>query len=65
MDRMKLSEVKVCEWCEKEFTGRRVLSDDGHYWWCSNQCYMDEMEHNGEMGQLISENGSYQREFGS
>ena len=62
---MKLSEVKKCEWCEKEFTGRRTLSRgcnwDGAACWCSSECFDEMCEHSDEMEQLMSENAGLQR----
>ncbi len=62
---MKLSETKKCEWCEKEFTGRRVLwpgfNSDGTICWCSRRCFDAACEHNAEMEQLMSENVGLQR----
>ena len=62
---MKLSSIKRCEWCEKKFTGRRILSDgedyDGAPCWCSYACFYSEMEHGAEMDVLMKENVGFQR----
>ncbi len=56
---MKLSETKTCEYCKKEFTGRRVLSDPTMDWddapcWCSNRCFSDEERHNEWVDDIVA-----------
>ena len=61
---MELALAKKCEWCKKEFTGKRILADpdwnsDDAPCWCSNRCFEDEERHNDEMDTLMRENGSW------
>ena len=56
---MKLAETKVCAWCEKEFTGRRVLAfsediSDDAICYCSHGCFMDERDWDDEVEESIS-----------